>query len=121
MSFGTICKIKAEYEIVAHSWEGGMEGEDCLHVQVLQYCFLKQDRLNFCLVHFGRCKVCFYSHQQSWKILLFGAINLICIGFLLMWCSSTNSIGRWLSCTEVVKNYHVSSLMKFQCTEKLCT
>ncbi|NXV99654.1 ZNT6 protein, partial [Fregetta grallaria] len=30
--------------------------------------------------------------QQSWKILLFGAINLVCIGFLLMWCSSTNSI-----------------------------
>uniref|UniRef100_A0A5F9D3T7 Zinc transporter 6 n=1 Tax=Oryctolagus cuniculus TaxID=9986 RepID=A0A5F9D3T7_RABIT len=29
---------------------------------------------------------------MSWKILLFGAINLICTGFLLMWCSSTNSI-----------------------------
>ncbi|KAI6071947.1 Zinc transporter 6 isoform X4 [Aix galericulata] len=30
--------------------------------------------------------------RKSWKILLFGAINLVCIGFLLMWCSSTNSI-----------------------------
>ncbi|PNJ59081.1 SLC30A6 isoform 3, partial [Pongo abelii] len=29
---------------------------------------------------------------MSWKILLFGVINLICTGFLLMWCSSTNSI-----------------------------
>ncbi|XP_037261525.1 zinc transporter 6 isoform X2 [Falco biarmicus] len=32
------------------------------------------------------------ADRRSWKILLFGAINLICIGFLLMWCSSTNSI-----------------------------
>ncbi|XP_006135282.1 zinc transporter 6 isoform X2 [Pelodiscus sinensis] len=32
------------------------------------------------------------ADQRSWKILLFGAVNLICTGFLLMWCSSTNSI-----------------------------
>ncbi|XP_039387961.1 zinc transporter 6 isoform X3 [Mauremys reevesii] len=32
------------------------------------------------------------ADRRSWKILLFGAINLICTGFLLMWCSSTNSI-----------------------------
>uniref|UniRef100_A0A803V330 Solute carrier family 30 member 6 n=1 Tax=Ficedula albicollis TaxID=59894 RepID=A0A803V330_FICAL len=32
------------------------------------------------------------ADRRSWKILLFGAINLVCIGFLLMWCSSTNSI-----------------------------
>uniref|UniRef100_A0A8C9IEE2 Zinc transporter 6 n=1 Tax=Piliocolobus tephrosceles TaxID=591936 RepID=A0A8C9IEE2_9PRIM len=32
------------------------------------------------------------ADRRSWKILLFGIINLICTGFLLMWCSSTNSI-----------------------------
>ncbi|XP_020828015.1 zinc transporter 6 isoform X1 [Phascolarctos cinereus] len=32
------------------------------------------------------------ADRRSWKILLFGAINLLCTGFLLMWCSSTNSI-----------------------------
>uniref|UniRef100_A0A2K5HR16 Zinc transporter 6 n=1 Tax=Colobus angolensis palliatus TaxID=336983 RepID=A0A2K5HR16_COLAP len=32
------------------------------------------------------------AQTGSWKILLFGVINLICTGFLLMWCSSTNSI-----------------------------
>ncbi|XP_040848969.1 zinc transporter 6 isoform X2 [Ochotona curzoniae] len=32
------------------------------------------------------------ADRRSWKILLFGAINLICTAFLLMWCSSTNSI-----------------------------
>uniref|UniRef100_A0A8D2DY42 Zinc transporter 6 n=1 Tax=Sciurus vulgaris TaxID=55149 RepID=A0A8D2DY42_SCIVU len=32
------------------------------------------------------------ADRRSWKILLFGTINLICTGFLLMWCSSTNSI-----------------------------
>jgi zinc transporter 6 len=32
------------------------------------------------------------ADRRSWKILLFVAINLICTGFLLMWCSSTNSI-----------------------------
>ncbi|XP_030053970.1 zinc transporter 6 [Microcaecilia unicolor] len=32
------------------------------------------------------------ADRRSWKILMFGAINLLCIGFLLMWCSSTNSM-----------------------------
>uniref|UniRef100_A0A8D1VPZ3 Solute carrier family 30 member 6 n=1 Tax=Sus scrofa TaxID=9823 RepID=A0A8D1VPZ3_PIG len=32
------------------------------------------------------------ADRRSWKILFFGAINLTCTGFLLMWCSSTNSI-----------------------------
>ncbi|XP_066473942.1 zinc transporter 6 [Tiliqua scincoides] len=32
------------------------------------------------------------ADRRSWKILLFGAINVVCTGFLLMWCSSTNSI-----------------------------
>ncbi|XP_064350694.1 zinc transporter 6 isoform X2 [Camelus dromedarius] len=32
------------------------------------------------------------ADRRSWKILLFGAINLTCTGFLLMWCNSTNSI-----------------------------
>ncbi|XP_013373049.1 PREDICTED: zinc transporter 6 isoform X2 [Chinchilla lanigera] len=32
------------------------------------------------------------ADRRTWKILLFGVINLICTGFLLMWCSSTNSI-----------------------------
>ncbi|XP_048457313.1 zinc transporter 6-like [Rhincodon typus] len=37
------------------------------------------------------------ADRRSWKILLFGLLNLICTGFLLMWCSSTNSMG----CKEV--------------------
>ncbi|XP_028676436.1 zinc transporter 6 [Erpetoichthys calabaricus] len=32
------------------------------------------------------------SDKRSWKILLFGFFNLICTSFLLMWCSSTNSM-----------------------------
>nr|KAF6329313.1 solute carrier family 30 member 6 [Pipistrellus kuhlii] len=32
------------------------------------------------------------ADRRTWKILLFGVINLTCTGFLLMWCSSTNSI-----------------------------
>ncbi|XP_012583099.1 PREDICTED: zinc transporter 6 isoform X2 [Condylura cristata] len=32
------------------------------------------------------------ADRRSWKILLFGVINLTCTGFLLMWCNSTNSI-----------------------------
>ncbi|EHB03996.1 Zinc transporter 6 [Heterocephalus glaber] len=32
------------------------------------------------------------ADRRSWKILLFGVINLVCTGFLLMWCSSTNSV-----------------------------
>ncbi|KAJ8392401.1 hypothetical protein AAFF_G00075260 [Aldrovandia affinis] len=30
--------------------------------------------------------------RRSWRILLFGLLNLICTSFLLMWCSSTNSM-----------------------------
>ncbi|KAM6916484.1 LOW QUALITY PROTEIN: zinc transporter 6 [Xenentodon cancila] len=32
------------------------------------------------------------SDRRSWRILLFGAFNLLCTGCLLMWCSSTNSM-----------------------------
>ncbi|XP_032072183.1 zinc transporter 6 [Thamnophis elegans] len=32
------------------------------------------------------------ADRRSWKILLFGTINILCTAFLLMWCSSTNSI-----------------------------
>ncbi|XP_056147676.1 zinc transporter 6 [Lampris incognitus] len=32
------------------------------------------------------------SDRQSWRILLFGVLNLVCTGCLLMWCSSTNSM-----------------------------
>lgn len=32
------------------------------------------------------------SDRRSWKILLFGALNVVCTGCLLMWCSSTNSM-----------------------------
>ncbi|KAJ8246470.1 hypothetical protein GJAV_G00268180 [Gymnothorax javanicus] len=30
--------------------------------------------------------------RRSWRILLFGLMNVICTGCLLMWCSSTNSM-----------------------------
>ncbi|KAJ8285139.1 hypothetical protein COCON_G00039890 [Conger conger] len=30
--------------------------------------------------------------RRSWRILLFGLLNVICTGCLLMWCSSTNSM-----------------------------
>ncbi|CAJ1066895.1 zinc transporter 6 [Xyrichtys novacula] len=32
------------------------------------------------------------SDRRSWRILLFGALNLLCTGCLLMWCNSTNSM-----------------------------
>uniref|UniRef100_A0A8C6UVA3 Solute carrier family 30 member 6 n=1 Tax=Neogobius melanostomus TaxID=47308 RepID=A0A8C6UVA3_9GOBI len=32
------------------------------------------------------------SDRRSWRVLLFGALNLLCTGCLLMWCSSTNSM-----------------------------
>ncbi|KAM8851992.1 zinc transporter 6 isoform 2-T2 [Synchiropus picturatus] len=32
------------------------------------------------------------SDRRSWRILLFGTLNVICTGCLLMWCSSTNSM-----------------------------
>ncbi|XP_023183211.1 zinc transporter 6 [Xiphophorus maculatus] len=32
------------------------------------------------------------SDRRSWRILLFGALNLLCTGCLLLWCSSTNSM-----------------------------
>ncbi|XP_068088273.1 zinc transporter 6 isoform X2 [Hyperolius riggenbachi] len=32
------------------------------------------------------------SDRRSWKILLFGAVNIVCTGFLLTWCNSTNSM-----------------------------
>ncbi|KAG7462994.1 hypothetical protein MATL_G00190610 [Megalops atlanticus] len=32
------------------------------------------------------------SDRRSWRILLFGGLNMICTGCLLMWCSSTNSM-----------------------------
>ncbi|KAM8945502.1 zinc transporter 6 [Pelodytes ibericus] len=32
------------------------------------------------------------ADRRSWKLLLFGAVNVICTGFLLTWCSSTNSM-----------------------------
>ncbi|XP_035256097.1 zinc transporter 6-like [Anguilla anguilla] len=32
------------------------------------------------------------SDRRSWKILLFGGLNIICIGCLLMWGKSTNSM-----------------------------
>ncbi|CAF89989.1 unnamed protein product, partial [Tetraodon nigroviridis] len=31
---------------------------------------------------------------ESWRIFLFVALNLLCTGCLLMWCSSTNSMGE---------------------------
>ncbi|XP_051946553.1 zinc transporter 6 [Xyrauchen texanus] len=32
------------------------------------------------------------SDRRSWRILLFGVLNVMCTGCLLMWCSSTNSM-----------------------------
>uniref|UniRef100_A0A8C5N1H1 Solute carrier family 30 member 6 n=1 Tax=Leptobrachium leishanense TaxID=445787 RepID=A0A8C5N1H1_9ANUR len=32
------------------------------------------------------------ADRRSWKIIVFGVINVICTGFLLTWCSSTNSM-----------------------------
>lgn len=71
------------------------------------FSFFKPHRCIFVLYFTSSENLHVYSPQQSWKILLFGAINLICIGFLLMWCSSTNSIGRWLSCNEASNSYTV--------------
>uniref|UniRef100_A0A3Q3JYV5 Cation efflux protein transmembrane domain-containing protein n=1 Tax=Monopterus albus TaxID=43700 RepID=A0A3Q3JYV5_MONAL len=38
------------------------------------------------------------TDRRSWRILLFGALNLLCTGCLLMWCSSTNSMGDLITC-----------------------
>uniref|UniRef100_M3ZRS1 Solute carrier family 30 member 6 n=1 Tax=Xiphophorus maculatus TaxID=8083 RepID=M3ZRS1_XIPMA len=38
------------------------------------------------------------SDRRSWRILLFGALNLLCTGCLLLWCSSTNSMGDLITC-----------------------
>ncbi|KAJ8366112.1 hypothetical protein SKAU_G00149430 [Synaphobranchus kaupii] len=38
--------------------------------------------------------------RRSWRILLFGLLNVICTGCLLMWCSSTNSMGPGLRSSE---------------------
>uniref|UniRef100_A0A665VQI9 Cation efflux protein transmembrane domain-containing protein n=1 Tax=Echeneis naucrates TaxID=173247 RepID=A0A665VQI9_ECHNA len=38
------------------------------------------------------------SDRRSWRILLFGSLNLLCTGCLLMWCSSTNSMGDLITC-----------------------
>ncbi|KAL0964535.1 hypothetical protein UPYG_G00325270 [Umbra pygmaea] len=32
------------------------------------------------------------SDRRSWRILVFGLLNVLCTGCLLMWCSSTNSM-----------------------------
>ncbi|XP_061823879.1 zinc transporter 6 [Nerophis lumbriciformis] len=32
------------------------------------------------------------SDRRSWRILLFGSLNLLCTACLLMWCSATNSM-----------------------------
>ncbi|XDV51025.1 hypothetical protein PO909_019981 [Leuciscus waleckii] len=34
------------------------------------------------------------SDRRSWRILLFGVLNIVCTACLLMWCSSTNSMGE---------------------------
>uniref|UniRef100_A0A8C8F1Q8 Cation efflux protein transmembrane domain-containing protein n=1 Tax=Oncorhynchus tshawytscha TaxID=74940 RepID=A0A8C8F1Q8_ONCTS len=36
------------------------------------------------------------SDRQSWRILVFSMLNVLCTGCLLMWCSSTNSMGEYL-------------------------
>uniref|UniRef100_A0A8C7WIY3 Cation efflux protein transmembrane domain-containing protein n=1 Tax=Oncorhynchus mykiss TaxID=8022 RepID=A0A8C7WIY3_ONCMY len=36
------------------------------------------------------------SDRQSWRILVFSMLNVFCTGCLLMWCSSTNSMGEYL-------------------------
>uniref|UniRef100_A0A8C5G5X1 Zinc transporter 6-like n=1 Tax=Gouania willdenowi TaxID=441366 RepID=A0A8C5G5X1_GOUWI len=47
------------------------------------------------------------SDRRSWRILVFGVLNLLCTGCLLMWCSSTNSMGEqththtYLGCNHV--------------------
>uniref|UniRef100_A0A3B3ZZV9 Cation efflux protein transmembrane domain-containing protein n=1 Tax=Periophthalmus magnuspinnatus TaxID=409849 RepID=A0A3B3ZZV9_9GOBI len=45
------------------------------------------------------------SDRRSWRILVFGALNLLCTGCLLMWCSSTNSMGE-LTHTYAHANTH---------------
>uniref|UniRef100_A0A673XTY4 Solute carrier family 30 member 6 n=1 Tax=Salmo trutta TaxID=8032 RepID=A0A673XTY4_SALTR len=35
------------------------------------------------------------SDRQSWRILVFSMLNVLCTGCLLMWCSSTNSMGEF--------------------------
>uniref|UniRef100_A0A8C9WBC5 Solute carrier family 30 member 6 n=1 Tax=Scleropages formosus TaxID=113540 RepID=A0A8C9WBC5_SCLFO len=47
------------------------------------------------------------SDRRSWRILLFGALNVICTVCLLMWCNSTNSMVTVVT----VKKLFLSSLI----------
>uniref|UniRef100_A0A8C8HN39 Cation efflux protein transmembrane domain-containing protein n=1 Tax=Oncorhynchus tshawytscha TaxID=74940 RepID=A0A8C8HN39_ONCTS len=40
------------------------------------------------------------SDRRSWRILVFGMLNVLCTGCLLMWCSSTNSMGDVTVCSS---------------------
>uniref|UniRef100_A0A8C2EFR3 Cation efflux protein transmembrane domain-containing protein n=1 Tax=Cyprinus carpio TaxID=7962 RepID=A0A8C2EFR3_CYPCA len=66
------------------------------------------------------------SDRRSWRILLFGVLNLICTACLLMWCSSTNSMGdcvafccssRWLL-TVFRSHSLITCLLSFWVTMK---
>uniref|UniRef100_A0A3P8WDU4 Solute carrier family 30 member 6 n=1 Tax=Cynoglossus semilaevis TaxID=244447 RepID=A0A3P8WDU4_CYNSE len=49
------------------------------------------------------------SDRRSWRILLFGSLNLLCTGCLLMWCSSTNSMA--LTAYTYLTIFHLFSLI----------
>uniref|UniRef100_A0A8C3AS45 Solute carrier family 30 member 6 n=1 Tax=Cyclopterus lumpus TaxID=8103 RepID=A0A8C3AS45_CYCLU len=54
------------------------------------------------------------SDRRSWRILLFGALNLLCTGCLLMWCSSTNSMAltayTYLTIFDLFRTAHAAKL-----------
>lgn len=60
---------------------------------------------------------------QSWRILLFGVLNLLCTGCLLMWCSSTNSMGEHththtLGVSDVNRQRYLSTHRKHRLTHR---
>uniref|UniRef100_A0A6I8R5M3 Zinc transporter 6 n=1 Tax=Xenopus tropicalis TaxID=8364 RepID=A0A6I8R5M3_XENTR len=55
------------------------------------------------------------ADRRSWKILLFGAINVVCTGFLLTWCSSTNSMGKQSYVKLILLNLNALSFSLITC------
>uniref|UniRef100_A0A4W4EL81 Cation efflux protein transmembrane domain-containing protein n=1 Tax=Electrophorus electricus TaxID=8005 RepID=A0A4W4EL81_ELEEL len=53
------------------------------------------------------------SDRRSWKILLFGVLNVICTACLLTWCNSTNSMDA-LACFFVLHALSVLSFDRFE-------
>lgn len=53
---------------------------------------------------------------QSKKVCVFGVLNLIAVMVLLIWCSSTNSMGecKTISVTDIISNIVVCKIFRVE-------